>query len=72
MLSASVCLLLIKCQSTIRYVAIFITLKIEAVSSISDMNVETPFNWLSPDPTRAKIQSVMGISAKLHGTKQPS
>ena len=36
------------------------------------MKVETPFNWLSPDPTRAKIESVMAISAELHGTKQPS
>ena len=48
------------------------TLKIDAVSNISDMKVETPFNWLSPDPTRAKIESVMEISAELHGTKQPS
>lgn len=36
------------------------------------MKVETPFNWLSPDPTRAKIESVTAISAELHGTKQPS
>ena len=44
----------------------------EAVSNISDMKVETPFNWLSPEPTRAKMQSVMEISADAHGTKQPS
>ena len=49
-----------------------ITLNIEAVSNISDINVDTPFNWLSPDPTRAKMQSVMEISAELHGTKHPS
>ena len=49
-----------------------ITRNIEAVSNISDINVDTPFNWLSPDPTRAKMQSVMEISAELHGTKHPS
>lgn len=46
-------------------------LRIEAVSNISAMNVETPFNWLSPAPTRAKMQSTMDTSADSHGTKHP-
>lgn len=46
-------------------------LRIEAVSSISAMKVDTPFSWLSPAPTRARIQSTMVISADSHGTKHP-
>ena len=43
----------------------------EAVSSISDMNVETPFNWLSPAPTRARMLSIIVISAEVQGTNDP-
>ena len=50
----------------------FRTLRIEAVSSISDMKVETPLSWLSPAPTLARMLSVMQTSAALQGTKQPS
>lgn len=46
-------------------------LRIEAVSNISAIKVETPFNWLSPAPTRARIQSTMDTSADSHGTKHP-
>mmetsp|Transcript_23022 Transcript_23022/g.57191 ORF Transcript_23022/g.57191 Transcript_23022/m.57191 type:complete len:263 (+) Transcript_23022:447-1235(+) len=42
-----------------------------AVSSISDMNVETPSIWLSPAPTLARIQSVTGMLARVAGTKPP-
>ena len=42
------------------------------VSSISAMKVETPRAWQSPAPTRARIESVIEISASSHGTKQPT
>ena len=47
------------------------TLNIDAVSNISDMNVDTPFNWLSPAPTRASILSTIVTSAESHGTNEP-
>mmetsp|Transcript_13681 Transcript_13681/g.19746 ORF Transcript_13681/g.19746 Transcript_13681/m.19746 type:complete len:246 (-) Transcript_13681:1939-2676(-) len=46
-------------------------LRIAAVSSISAINVETPRSWLSPAPTRARILSVIGMSALWAGTKHP-
>ena len=48
------------------------TLSIVAVSNISDMNVDTPFNCESPAPTRASIESTMLILADVHGTKLPT
>lgn len=47
------------------------TLNIDAVSSISDMNVETPLSWLSPAPTLARMLSIIVISAEEHGTNDP-
>jgi len=42
------------------------------VSSISAMNVLTPFNWESPAPTLARIESNMGIvDPESHGMKHP-
>lgn len=49
-----------------------LTFKIVAVSNISAMKVDTPFNWLSPAPTRARIESNIQSSASVHGTKQPT
>jgi hypothetical protein len=49
-----------------------VTLRIAAVSNISAMNVETPFNWLSPAPTRHSIESNIGKVASEQGTKQPA
>lgn len=43
-----------------------------AVSSISAMNVDTPFCWQSPAPTRAKMQSRTEMRASAHGTKLPT
>jgi hypothetical protein len=48
------------------------TFIIVAVSSISAMNVDTPFNWLSPAPTRQRIESKTGRVASEQGTKQPT
>lgn len=45
--------------------------RIAAVSSISAMKVDTPFSWLSPAPTRQRIESKIGMLAWVHGTKQP-
>lgn len=47
------------------------TLSIDAVSNISDMKVDTPFTWLSAEPTRANMASLMEISASSQGTKHP-
>lgn len=46
-------------------------LKIALVSNISLMNVLTPFNWLSPAPTRHKMESKIGNSASWQGTNEP-
>lgn len=46
--------------------------RIIAVSSISAMNVDTPLSWLSPAPTRQRIESKMGSVASVHGTKHPA
>lgn len=45
--------------------------RMAAVSSISDINVDTPFTWLSPAPTLARTLSITLSSALSHGTKQP-
>lgn len=45
--------------------------RMAAVSSISDMKVDTPLTWLSPAPTLARMLSVTLSSAFSHGTKQP-
>lgn len=66
----SVCLLSHQPQPTIKQKH-KTCLRIEAVSSISAMKVDTPFSWLSPAPTRARIQSTMVISADSQGTKHP-
>lgn len=42
-----------------------------AVSSISAINVEIPFSWLSPAPTRHKMESNIGTRASEQGTKLP-
>jgi len=47
------------------------TSKINAVSSISAINVEMPFIWQSEAPIRVKMPSIMLISALEHGTKHP-
>uniref|UniRef100_A0A2P2J8C9 DNA mismatch repair protein MSH2 n=1 Tax=Rhizophora mucronata TaxID=61149 RepID=A0A2P2J8C9_RHIMU len=47
-------------------------LRIEALSSISCIKVETPRNWQSPAPTRANMQSRIEMLALSHGTKQPT
>ena len=51
---------------------LLLTLRMEAVSSISAMKVLTPFCWQSPAPTRAKIASRTEIRAESQGTKQPT
>ena len=43
-----------------------------AVSSISAMKVEMPLSWLSPAPTRARMQSKIGTCASSAGTKEPT
>lgn len=50
----------------------FFTFNIDAVSNISAMKVDTPFSWLSPAPTLARILSTIEISASEQGTKQPN
>ena len=45
--------------------------RMAAVSSISDIKVETPLTWLSPAPTLARTLSITLSSAFSHGTKQP-
>ena len=47
-------------------------LRMVAVSSISAIKVETPRDWQSPAPTRARIESVTEISAESHGTNEPT
>lgn len=47
-------------------------LRIALVSSISLMNVLTPLSWLSPAPTRHRIESKIGTDAAWHGTKLPT
>jgi len=47
-------------------------LRMDAVSSISAMNVDTPLSCESPAPIRARIASQSGISAVSQGTKQPT
>jgi len=47
-------------------------LRMAEVSSISAMKVETPRIWQSPAPTRAKIASLMLISAPRAGTNIPT
>jgi len=42
-----------------------------AVSSISAMKVDTPFNWLSPAPTLHRMESKIGSLASAQGTKHP-
>uniref|UniRef100_A0A0A9FCA3 MUS1 n=1 Tax=Arundo donax TaxID=35708 RepID=A0A0A9FCA3_ARUDO len=46
--------------------------KMDAVSSISCIKVDTPRSWQSPAPTRAKIQSLTLTLARSHGTKEPT
>ena len=45
--------------------------RMAAVSSISDIKVDTPLTWLSPAPTLARTLSITLSSAFSHGTKQP-
>ena len=45
--------------------------KMDAVSNISIMKVDTPFNWESPAPTRHNIASTTATVASSHGTKHP-
>lgn len=45
--------------------------RMAAVSSISDIKVDTPFTWLSPAPTLARTLSITLNSAFSQGTKQP-
>lgn len=42
-----------------------------AVSSISAIKVDTPFNWLSPAPTLHRMESKIGSLASAQGTKHP-
>ncbi len=35
------------------------------------MNVEMPLSWLSPAPTRQRIESKIGMRADAQGTKLP-
>jgi hypothetical protein len=48
------------------------TLRMDAVSSISAMNVDTPLSCESPAPTRHRIESNMGRLAEEQGTKHPA
>lgn len=48
-----------------------LTLRMTAVSSISAMNVDTPFIWQSLAPTLAKMESMMETEAESQGTKHP-
>ena len=48
-----------------------LTFRMNEVSIISAINVDTPLFWQSPEPIRAKIESTILISALVAGTKQP-
>ena len=50
------------------FVAFF---KIDAVSNVSTIKVDTPFSWESPALTLHKIASVIAILAYSQETKQP-
>lgn len=45
--------------------------RMDEASSISFMKVDTPLSWLSPAPTRARMQSTTESLARSQGTKQP-
>ena len=59
-------------SSTMTREAALAPLRMAALSSISAMKVDTPRAWLSPAPTRAKMASRTGITARAQGTQLPT